>query len=91
MLYATANNRRRLLRAGDDVHPERTGKIFPDSEDLPPQYRELITWAKERYGRGGGKPVRWLEGVFQMAGTGRDVWKDEDPDEYVRKLREGWE
>jgi hypothetical protein len=91
MLYATANNRRRLVREGDDVHPERTGKTFSDPDDLPPQYRELIKWAKERYRRGGGTPVRWLEGVFQMAGTGVDIWNGEDPDEYVRKLREGWE
>jgi hypothetical protein len=91
MIYATANNRRRLLREGDDVHPDRTGKIFPDPEDLPPQYHELIKWARERYGKGGGKPVRWLDGVFQMFGAGKDLWKGEDPDEYVRKLREGWE
>src|SRR5579862_8395414 len=39
MLYATANRRRRLVRQGDDIHPGRTGKIFPDPEDLPPQYR----------------------------------------------------
>jgi hypothetical protein len=91
MLYETANHRRRLVREGDDVHPGRTGKTFPDPDDLPPQYRELINWAKERYSKGGSKPVRWLEGVFQMFGTGKDVWEGEDPDEYVRKLREGWE
>jgi hypothetical protein len=91
MLYATANNRRRLLRDGDDVHPQRTGKVFSNPEDLPPQYRELVKWAKERYSRGGGQRVRWLEGLFQMAGTGADIWNDEDPDEYVRRLREGWE
>ena len=90
MLYATPGNRRRLVREGDHVHPERNGKIFPDPDDLPPRYRELIQWARERYGKGGGQPVRWLEGIFQMAGTGRDIWKGEDPDEYVRKLREGW-
>ena len=91
MLYATADRRRRLVREGDDIHPERTGKIFPNPEDLPPQYHELIKWAKERYGKGGSKPARWLDGVFQMAGAGTDLWKGEDPDEYVRKLREGWE
>jgi hypothetical protein len=91
MLYATADRRRRLLREGDDVHPQRTGKISPNPEDLPPQYHELIKWARERYGRGGGKPVRWLDGVLRMAGAGTELWNGEDPDEYVRKLREGWE
>jgi hypothetical protein len=91
MLYATSDRKRRLRLQGDDIHPDRTGKIFPDPGDLPPQYHELIKWARERYGKGGSKPVRWLEGVFQMFGTGKDLWKGEDPDEYVRKLREGWE
>ena len=91
MLYATANRRRRLVRQGDDIHPGRTGKIFPDPEDLPPQYRELLHWAKERYGKGGAEPVRWLNSVLQMFGAGKEVWKGEDPDEYVRQLREGWE
>lgn len=91
MLYATPNNRRRLIREGDDVNPKRTGKIFPNPEDLPPQYRELVTWARERYGKGGGKPIRWLDGVFQIFGTGKELWKGEDPDEYVRRIREGWE
>jgi len=91
MLYATGGNRRRLLLAGDHLHPERTGRIFPDPGDLPAKYNDLIDWAKARYAKGGGEPVRWLEGLFQMAATGKDIWKGEDPDEYVRRLREGWE
>jgi len=37
------------------------------------------------------EPVRWLDGVLQMCGAGTDMWAGEDPDEYVRKLRDGWE
>jgi hypothetical protein len=91
MLYATGEGTRRLLLPGDDAHPQRTGKIFPDPEDVPPKYRELIEWAKQRYQKespGGG---RWLDGVFQLFGLGKELWAGEDPDEYVRKLREGWE
>jgi hypothetical protein len=33
----------------------------------------------------------WLSGILKMRGMGKDLWKNEDPDEYVRKLREGWE
>jgi len=91
MLYETADGRRRLVLAGDDVHPERTGKIFPEPEDVPPQYHQLIDWARKRYNKGVSRPVRWLEGIFQLSGTGKDLWKGEDPDEYVRGLREGWE
>jgi hypothetical protein len=91
MLYATGENTRRLLQAGDDVHPERAGKTFPDPDDVPPQYHELIAWARSRYSQSGAPSSRWLEGVMQMRGLGRELWKGEDPDEYVRQLREGWE
>jgi hypothetical protein len=91
MLYASGDRRRRLLRSGDAVHPERTGKIWPDPEDVPPQYAELIEWAKQRFGKDGPMQSRWLDGLFQLRGMGRELWQGEDPDEYVRKLREDWE
>jgi len=34
---------------------------------------------------------RWLEGIFQMEGMGRELWRGEDADDYVRRLRENWE
>jgi hypothetical protein len=89
MLYATGKGTRRLLLASDEVHPDRTGKIWPEPQEVPVKYRELIEWAKRRYGQ--EQPVeRWLEGVLQTRGMGRELWKDEDPDAYVRNLREGW-
>jgi hypothetical protein len=92
MLYATAGRRRRLVLQGDDIHPDRTGKIFPEPEDVPAKYRELIDWARKRYSKGTSvKPAPWLEGVLELFGSGKEIWKGEDPDEYVRKLREGWE
>jgi len=91
MLYATGARMRRLLRSGDPVHPERTGKIWPDPEDVPPQYVELIEWAKHRFGKEGPTQSRWLDGIFQLRGMGRELWQGDDPDEYVRKLREDWE
>ena len=33
----------------------------------------------------------WLEGLLEMEGLGKEYWKGIDPDEFVRKLREGWE
>jgi hypothetical protein len=92
MLYATPNGNRRLLLAADDRDPNRVGKMFPDAEDVPPRYHELILWAKRRYG--GSKNLtgpRWLDSVFQIFGSGRGVWQGEDPDEYVRGLRKDWE
>jgi hypothetical protein len=90
MLFATSPDRRRLVEPGDIVHPGRIGgKIWPDLDDVPASYHELIRWAKQRYG-GGREPSMWLEGVLQLRGMGRKLWEGEDPDSYVRKLREGW-
>ncbi|HEY1895393.1 MAG TPA: hypothetical protein VGG62_03935 [Terracidiphilus sp.] len=113
MLYATGTHTRRLLLPGDDVHPERKGKIFPDPGEIPARYLPLLEWAKKRYGddssstsslskfiaavRGKAKTVepnkaeRWLESLFELEGLGKEHWKNVDPDEYVRQLREGWE
>jgi hypothetical protein len=92
MLYATSASRRRLLQPGDPQHPERKGKIFPDPSGVPMQYHELIEWAKERYSSAqpaGGD--RWLGGIFELFGLGKEAWQGQDPDAYVRSLREGWD
>ena len=113
MLFATGKHTRRLLAPGDETHPERTGKIFPDPGEIPTKYLSLLGWAKKRYedgsfgisprssagNSGSGNhgnaepqaPERWLESLFELEGLGREHWKDVDPDEFVRKLREGWE
>jgi hypothetical protein len=113
MLFATGKHTRRLLLPGDEVHPERTGRIFPDAGEIPESYLPLLEWAKKRYqeGRTGARahssidgpqqpsapkqssetPERWLEGLLEMEGLGQEYWKGIDPDEFVRKLREGWE
>jgi hypothetical protein len=36
-------------------------------------------------------PQRWLESLFELEGLGKEHWKNVDPDEFVRQLREGWE
>jgi len=92
MLYALPNGNRRLVLPGDDRHPGRVGKMFPDPEEVPIQYHDLILWARERYA--GGKrltPPRWLDSIFQIFGSGKEIWKGVDPDEYVRDLRKDWE
>lgn len=91
MLYATGDRTRRLIRASDEFHPDRKGKVFPDPDKVPVRYHELIEWAKQRYGKDAPDQTRWLDGVFQMFGLGKELWKGEDPDEYVRRLREGWD
>ena len=92
MLYATGKSTRRLLLDGDDIHPQRTGKMFPDPAGVPEGYHELIAWAQKRHHRAhtAGR-TRWLGSVLDLVGAGKHLWKDEDPYEYVRKQREGWE
>jgi len=89
MLYAIGQ-RRRLLQAGDSVHAGRTGKIWPNPEDIPEKYRELIDWAKQRYGEETETGSPWLGSILAMRGMGQQLWADEDPDQYVNRLREDW-
>ncbi len=110
MLFATSKHTRRLLLPTDAVHPGRTGKTFPDADEIPDKYLPLLDWAKRRYEQSEGMAAavpartaghtadpegqperRWLESLFELEGLGKDNWKDVDPDEFVRKLREGWE
>jgi hypothetical protein len=72
MLFATGRSTRRLLLPGDQVHPGRTGRIFPEADELPERYLPLLEWAKERFG---------------SAGPAASQWSD-DPDERVRQLRD---
>jgi hypothetical protein len=90
ILYAIGN-KRRLLKAGDDVHPGRIGKIWPNPDEIPERYRELIDWAKQRYGEHADAAPEWLGSILAMRGMGADLWAGENPDEYVNRLREGWD
>ena len=57
----------------------------------PKSRRPLIKPVKKPLEKQPAEPERWLGGVFQLFGLGKDLSRDEDPDEYVRRLREGWE
>ena len=89
MLYATGKSTRRLFKEGDDVDPKRNGKITPSTDAIPPRYRYLLDWYHKEYAP--PRPDNWLAGVRQLAGFGREIFAGENPDEYVRRLREGWE
>ena len=96
MLYETGTGRRRLFRPGDDYHPEREGpperrgtRITPRREDIPERYRSLLDWYETEYVRradGGEEP----DPILALVGLGKEIWNGEHPDEYVRRLREGW-
>lgn len=89
MLYETRRGMRRLYREADPSHPDRHGKITPKREEIPQRYTYLLDWYQSEYA-GTGK-AGWLSGIFEMIGAGKEVFAGEDPDAYVRRLREGWE
>ncbi len=106
MLTETSRGRRRLYRPGDDCHPDRlSGASLPDREALPPACRELLDWYHDDYltreTHGAGEEAlsmneaasEWpiADPILALAGSGREIWADEDADAYVRRLREGWE
>jgi hypothetical protein len=89
MLYATAESARRLFRQNDDADPKRKGKITPEEDGIPLRYRHLLDWYRTEFD--GSGTDKWLSGVFEMAGSGVEIFSGIDPDSYVRQLREGWD
>jgi hypothetical protein len=37
------------------------------------------------------RPSRTLDPLLALYGSGKELWADEHADEYVARLREGWE
>jgi hypothetical protein len=91
MLFATGKLTRRLFRDGDLSHPLRRGaKIVPEPEEIPGEYLPLLAWYFSDYSA--QRPARKKEdSILALRGLGKQIWTDEDPDEHVRRLREGWE
>jgi hypothetical protein len=91
MLYETAPGRRRLFRSGDNYDTARQGaKIVPAREDIPSEYAALLDWSRE-WARDNEKDRIKNDPLLALRGSGKKLWADEHADEYVRRLREGWE
>ncbi|HKM66062.1 MAG TPA: hypothetical protein VJX70_02760 [Candidatus Acidoferrum sp.] len=91
MLLETAEGRRRLFRKGDSYHPDREGsKTVPESEDLPKEYQPLLDWYQEWTQATAGQQVE-RDPLLRLRGSGKKLWKSEPADEYVNRLREGWQ
>jgi hypothetical protein len=91
MLFATAEGRRRLFHTGDPSHPDREGgKTTPRREELPDGYADLLDWYAEWDGDR-AKNLIENDPLLSLRGSGKRIWADEHADEYVRRLREGWE
>jgi len=91
MLVETAEGRRRLYRPGDSYHPSREGaKTTPNASEIPPGYGSLVHWYDE-WTKNAVDDVIKNDPLLKAQGSGKHLWTDEHADEYVRRLREGWE
>ena len=91
MLFQTAEGRRRLFRKGDPYHPAREGaKVTPSPEDMPSAYSHLLAWYRQ-WGAAEAQSSQEGDPLLALSGSGKSLWADEHADEYVRRLREGWE
>ena len=91
MLYETSPGHRRLFRKGDTYHPDRDGaKITPEREDLPYGYNCLLSWYRDWSAMAAGNAAI-EDPLLSLRGSGKRLWADEHADDYVRRLREGWE
>jgi len=91
ILYETSSGRRRLFRHGDTYHPEREGgKLAPSKEDMPPRFGKLLEWYLDWCSQAVRKAAD-QDPLLRLRGSGRRLWAGEHADDYVRRLREGWE
>jgi hypothetical protein len=92
MLFETMPGRRRLFRPGDPYHPEREGgKVSPKPQDLPENwFRGLLAWYNNWCAEAAERAVE-NDPLLALYGSGKGLWADEPADQYVRRLREGWE
>ena len=91
MLFETGPGRRRLFRRGDAYHSAREGaKVTPRPDDLQKGYDNLLTWYRQWCSRKSQSGAR-ADPLLSLAGSGRRLWSDERADEYVRRLRKGWQ
>lgn len=91
MLYETRAGYRRLFRTGDSYDPSRDGKkIVPKADEIPLSYAELLKWYHE-WDKREREGSRQTDALLALRGSGKTLWADEHADEYVARLREGWE
>jgi len=91
VLFETAPGRRRLFRHGDVYDPAREGaKTVPSREDIPAEYASLLDWYQSWSQDRVEERIK-NDPLLALYGDGKDLWADEPADEYVRRIREGWE
>jgi hypothetical protein len=91
MLFETRPGHRRLYCASDPFDPRRNGsKTVPAAADIPEQYRPLLQWHRE-WCKGRSQVSSRFAALLALEGSGKDLWSNENADEYINRLREEWE
>lgn len=90
MLYESRPKYRRLFRIGDNYHPQRQGKVTPEADEIPMRYGYLLNWYEE-WSRAQVERAIQSDPLLALYGSGKSLWADEHADEYVARLRAGWE
>jgi hypothetical protein len=91
MLVETGAGRRRLFRPGDAYHPAREGaKYVPDRAEIPPRCHDLLDWYARDYASSSA-PGNEIDPILALRGIGKHLFADEHADEYVARLRRGWD
>jgi hypothetical protein len=89
ILTRTGHGRVRLFRPGDRYHPDRAdGAVAPESEDVPADLRWVLGWVASAQ-----MACRRDDALAEWEALGRSsgIWRNVDPDKYVRSLRGGWD
>ncbi len=91
MLTETRPKHRRLFRLGDAMHQDRReGKMTPQVQDLPERYEYLLGWYRT-WSKLAQKLATPEDPLLALYGSGKELWADEPADQYVARLREGWD
>jgi hypothetical protein len=90
MLYRNPDGTLRLYRPGDDCHPERRkGKTVPETEAIPPPYRELLEWYSREYSARAPEPAG-QDPILALRGVGKEVWRELGGEAFIAQLRSDW-
>ena len=89
MLVETARARRRLYTPLDRAHRDRiAGKCVPKRDEIPEEYHHLLDWYRQHIAV--ADPATTQDPILSLRGLGKEIWVDEDADEYVKRVRKGW-
>ncbi len=90
MLVETSRGRRRLFLPMDRCHPgRRIGKSVPRRQEIPEAYHPLLDWYDDLCNR--AEPSGTQDPILGLRGLGKELWRGEEADRYVQRLREGWQ